>query len=257
VDAADHLTAVRERLSGAKDARDRETVAASLKRCEDLAAKLRPRGGATAAVAIDELAERILALDALSTATADPAADLTRAVDLAEEAYKLAPSSNTRAVAQAARLARGVRQVRRADRGFDAYCVKYLRATSTFHVVAAAIAAGPAPARQALLADADIQRTVALMRESLSAFPDDPTVAYWPILRAADPAAADALAAKVRATPRLPVGHSISGQLRPADAGEALETFWLMQILGKPQDGRAAIDRVTAQGIPVPPVGEN
>jgi hypothetical protein len=48
--------------------------------------------------------------------------------------------------------------------------------------------------------------------------------------------------------------QSISNQLQPASAAEALDTFWLSQILGKPQEGRAAVQRVIALGIPIPPL---
>jgi hypothetical protein len=249
VDAGDEVAQAREHLTGVKDARDRETLVSMLKRGEDLAAGLRAKGGPTAAVALDAVAVRLIALDAL--AASKDTVDLSRAVDVAEEAVKLAPSTNSRGVAMQARLARAVRQLRRTDPAFDAHCQKYLRPLSAHYLVASAVAE-PGPFRQALLAHPDVRRAAELLREQLVAFPDDPSISYWPLLKAVDPGAADALAAAARKTPRLLAEQSIATQLRPADAAEALETYWLMQMHNRPQDAREAVRRITALGIPMP-----
>jgi hypothetical protein len=252
VDASDQIADLKERLSGSKDAHDRELLTAAIKRAEELATKLRPRKDATTAVALVQLAQGLAALDTFAGAGAGNAlAELTRAVDLAEEAFKLAPSSSSRGIAVQARLTRAVRLLRRENAAFEAHCAKYLRALSAHYVVAVA-AAEPGPFREAVLAHPDVKRAVALLREQVAAFPDDPTPSQWAMLRGVDPGAADAVAAAVRKNARMQTEQSILNQLRPADAGEALDTYWLGQILNKPELGREAIRRVMAQGIPMP-----
>jgi hypothetical protein len=48
------------------------------------------------------------------------------------------------------------------------------------------------------------------------------------------------------------VEQSIAALLSPASATEALDTYWLMQIPGNPDEVRAALLKVAAMGIPLP-----
>jgi hypothetical protein len=49
------------------------------------------------------------------------------------------------------------------------------------------------------------------------------------------------------------LGSNGSGpRINPVSADEALDTYWLGQILGKPEDGKAAVQKVAAMGIPIP-----
>ena len=132
LDTADRLENVKEFLGGAKDAQRVATLNASVKRGADLVKTLRPKGGATAAVAMAGQAEGLLGLD-VCTGTAD----LDQAVALAEEAERLSPSSSTSAALSIALLTRASRQLRKADPAFDAHFRKYERAVGTGHLVAA------------------------------------------------------------------------------------------------------------------------
>ena len=46
--------------------------------------------------------------------------------------------------------------------------------------------------------------------------------------------------------------ESVAALLAPSSGSQALETYWLMHVLGKPDDGRAAVRRVVDLGIPLP-----
>lgn len=52
--------------------------------------------------------------------------------------------------------------------------------------------------------------------------------------------------------PREVVEQSITNLLSPASAADALETYWLDQLLGKPDEGKVAIKKVIDLDIPMP-----
>ena len=60
------------------------------------------------------------------------------------------------------------------------------------------------------------------------------------------------MAQVIRRQPRALVEQSISTILRPASASEAVETYWLMQVMGKSNEGREALRKVAGLGIPLP-----
>lgn len=245
-DTSDHLQNTLDHISGAKDQQNIPKVTAGLKRSEAATAKLRGKGGRTAAVALGNEVESILALDAFTGS-----ADTDKAVALAEEAHRLAPSMGTASTVRAARLSRAARSLRRSDPAFDAFYKKYGRAAGASHLLAAAASEGW-PFQQIVLRDPDVQRAIAVVREESRHFPESGSAYDWALLRGAHPAEAEKIAAVVRKTPRKWVDQSLATNLHPASAAEALETYWTLQILGKPAEAGEALSAVAGKGIPVP-----
>lgn len=251
LDRSEGLQRTKEFISGSRDAQDVPKVKAALKRVEDLAAAVVPAGGRTAAVALDRQVDSLMSVEVF-----EHSADLDKAVKLAEDARRLSTSSRTGGTLSATYVYRAARDLRRADGAFDAYCKRYERSVGIPQLMAA-VAAGDGGGdgdafRAAVLANADFRRAVALVRDENAQYPEGGTPYEWAMLKNADPAAADRIAGNLRKTPRKQVEESIASLLSPSSGGEALEVYWLMQVLGKPDDGRAAVRTVADQGIPLP-----
>jgi hypothetical protein len=246
IDASDELTHVKQFLSGEKDPQDQMAINAALKRNQDQSAAARARGGATAALSLARQVEQRLSLDACGGA-ADPA----QVVALAEEARGVCPCEETYSTLLSAYLFRGADQLRHADPAFDAFCAKYKRSVGPSYLMAVA-ASEPSSFQQAVLQNPDMQRALALIRESAASYPEGRSAYEWALLKNSDAGEADRIADVIRRTPREPVSQSIANHLAPANATEALNTYWLMQILAKPEEGKAALARVAALGIPMP-----
>jgi hypothetical protein len=244
LDASDQLTDLKEFLSGAKDQQRTANLTASLKRSQDLADRLRPGGGCTAAVAIDRQVQQMLVLDQY-TGTAD--AD--RVVALGTEAQRIAPSANAGGVLMVARLFRAARTLRHADPAFDAFYQKHMRSIGITALMAVA-ASEPSSYQQKVLHDPDMLATLDLVRDDGKRFPMSRSPDEWALLKNADAPEAQKVAESIRSVPRKLVEQSIIALLEPADVNGAMEAYWLLQINGQADAARAALHRVADQGIP-------
>lgn len=247
VDASDSIANTKDYLSGSKDKAHVEATLAGIKRAERIADVARGKGGATAAVAINGLARQMMALDVLGQTV-----DVDKIVVLTEEAAKLAPSSATASLLQAAHCLHAAKDLCRADPSFDAFYRKYERTMGASYLVVLATDR-TSPFRQLAMNNPHVKEIVAMTRTSGSKYPDGGSAFEWAVLRGADPVAATVIAEVIRRTPRRVVEQSITSMLQPASGTEALESYWLMQMLGKPEDGQRALAAVMALGIPVPP----
>ena len=246
IDASDQLARIKQFLGGEKDSQNQTAINAALKRNQDQAAAAHTKGGATEALSLTGRADLLLSLDSCGSAV-DPAT----IVALAENAGKVWQCEGNYATLLSAYLFRAADQLRHADPAFDAFVTKYKRSIGTTHLMAVA-ASEPSSFQQAVLQNADVQRVQGLIRQATAAYPEGRSVYEWALLKNSDAGEADRVAEVIRRTPREPVSQSISNHLNPASTAEALNTYWLMQILGKPEDGKAALARVAALGIPMP-----
>lgn len=245
VDVSDRIAYTKKYFNGTKDAEDIPKLRALLKRRAERAKNVRPKGGITAAVALSDQVDTMLDLD-----TFTGAGDLDQAVALAEEAYRLAPSSGSFGLLRSALLRRAARDVRKNDAAFDQVCKANARATGISSTVAF-VASQPGPSQQAVLQNSDFRRAIKLTVERTKQFPLGGSEFQWALLKGAEPDEAEKMAARIRSTPRLQVEQSISELLNPASAREALDSYWMSQIVGKPEEGFGMAKSVVAQGIPV------
>jgi alkanesulfonate monooxygenase SsuD/methylene tetrahydromethanopterin reductase-like flavin-dependent oxidoreductase (luciferase family) len=116
----------------------------------------------------------------------------------------------------------------------------------------AVVASEPGPFQKAVLQHPDVQKAISMIRDQAANFPERDSPAEWALLRNADPGEAEKSAEAIRKSPRRLLQQSIATLLQPSSAGEALETYWIMQIMGKPEEGRQALRKVAAMGIPLP-----
>jgi hypothetical protein len=245
-DTADGLASLKEFLSGVKDEQIKIQTAASLKRTEETVDKLRAKGGRTLAVALGQQVEALLYRDMIS-GDADP----QKAVALAEEAHGASPSAATSSVLAAAYLLRACKDLCRTEPALASFRLKYNRSIGVSYLLAAA-AAEAGPLQQKIAQNADVQKVLSLLREENKLFPDSPVVYGWALMKNANPAEAATAAEAIRKNPRTLAGQLISVRLAPANAAEALETSWVLEICGKPAEARSALRKVADLGLPVP-----
>ena len=185
IDASDELASVKEFLSGTRDPQNKVALAAAVKRSEELASALRAKGGRTAAIAMAQQAEQMMSLDVL-TGTVEP----QKVVALAQEAYRLSPSSGTSGVLVAAHLFRAGKELRRTEPAFDALYQRCGRSVGITYLLA--VEAGePGPLPQKLVRQADFQTALAILREQGGRFPENRSAYEWAMLKTADAAEAD------------------------------------------------------------------
>ncbi len=246
LDNADQIAATKEYLNGRKDRQSVTSLNAENKRVDDMLPALRVKGGVTAAVAIDGQVGRMLSLEVFNVP-----ADAEKAVALAEEANHLAPSAATSSTLIAALIFRASKELRRFDPEFDEYCKKYERSVGTTNLIALT-ASQPGPFQKKVTSHADILKVAAMLCAESERYPNSHACYEWALLKTIDAAEAENFADSIRKTPRRMVEQSISSQLMPASANEAMEAFWLMQIMGNDAAGQDCVRKVASLGIPMP-----
>jgi hypothetical protein len=146
---------------------------------------------------------------------------------------------------------RAARDLSASDPAFAAFLKKYRRSVGDFCVVAVA-SSEPGPLQKTVVQNADVKKAVEINLAQAKLFPDDPSLFVWAMLRSSEPAEADMQAEAIRKNPRILVEQSLDTLLSPVSGGEVLNTYWLMQVLGKPAEGRDAIRKIIGLGIPMP-----
>jgi hypothetical protein len=246
IDASDEVREIKEFISGAKDQESRTAFASAVKRGEDRMSAARAAGGITPAVALSRQVGHVLRLDLYGQP-----ADIARTLATARQAYDAAPSSGTFGSLVATHVAAAEKDLRAADPAFDGYCKKYERSLGS-SLLMAVVAGEPGPFQQKLLANPHFKEVLSLTRKQTQQFPDSIGLMEWACLKCTDPSEAARAADIIRKSDRMLLENSIETLLHPVRPGEALEAYWLMQIHNRPDEGRAAIKRVTDQGIPMP-----
>jgi hypothetical protein len=214
-----------------------------------MADKLRPRGGRTAAMAIDHLVEQMMGLDGY-----DGPVDADKVVALAEEARRIDESASTDALLTAAYLFHAEKALRKTDKDFDQFCAKYRRSLGVSDMLAVAAGEAGTSYQQKVLQDAHVQRALAMLKNEAAAFPDSRATYEWAMLKTAAPATAAAAADVIRKSPRERVEHAVELLLHPYAGNKNVEMAWLMQINGAPDEAQATLKKARDAGVPIPPI---
>jgi hypothetical protein len=246
VDTTDSVQAAKDFAGKAKDQQYVPKLEAALKRRAERLPALRAKGGVTAAIAIDDMAEAMLDLQAYTGK-----ADYAEVVKLAEEADRSAPSASTSSRLMGALLARAADELRRTDAGFKAFWDANSRSVGT-PVLMAAAAAQPGPLRDAILKQPDVRSAIDLVRKSNAQFPSGGSPLDWALIRAADPAEADKLAARLRQNECERLEHAITAMLAPASVDSAIQRHWFHEAVGETDEAREALTRAASFGLPMP-----
>jgi hypothetical protein len=246
VDTSDGLEAAKNFVSKAKDAQHVPKLAASLKRRAERLPALRAKGGITAAIAVDEMAEAILNVHAYTGK-----GDLAEVVKLAEEAHRLAPSASTSGTLFSALVARAADELGRGDAGFKAFWETNNRSAGAA-VLLAAVAMQPGPTRDAILKHPDVRRALDIVRGWSRQFPSGGSPLEWALLKSAEAAEADVLAQRFRQNQCERLEHTINAMLAPASVESAIQRHWFHEAVGEADQAREALTKVAAFGLPMP-----
>ena len=246
IDTSEELQTLKQEISGDKDQQRKTAITASLKRGQDRLSSVRPAGGRTAALALDQRAQQMMSLDFYG-GSADP----DEVLALATEADKLTHSAATLHALIAAQVFCAGKDLRRTTREFEVFYKQHVRPVG-IHYLLAAIATEPGPFQQALLQNAHMRTAVELMRQDDKLFPSSSAIYDWTFFKASDSAEAGKVAQNVLSSSLGNVEHSIEKLLHPMNPSVALEIYWLAQMKGDVTGGRDAIGKLNEAGIPMP-----
>ena len=234
-------------LAGEKDEEVKKGIESALKRSEAIVAEGRKKGGATAAAALAGRVEMLMRADVFGHP-----ADANEVVTLAEEADKIHSSSRTRSTLQAALLFRASKAIAANHEGYRTMTGKYDRVLGAFYSVAIAAGGTEGALRQAAVQNADVQRVGVLTEEDRQRFPETSSVYDWALLRSLDGREAARVAEGYRHSAVDQMRNQLSREIDSADVGEAVSEWWESQIIGKPEEGEAALSRLNKLGVVLP-----
>jgi tetratricopeptide (TPR) repeat protein len=178
------------------------------------------------------------------------AVDADELVRLAEEAHAAVPSDGTEGTLATALIQRAHGTLTREDAAYARLADKTKRSLGTWLVYY--VLATDGPLRSKAVANADVKRLAARALEEFRLDPDGSGPMTWILLRAALPAEAEAVAAKVKANERLRVRQRIEYLLSPYSANEALDEYMWLLLDGKEAEAKKVLAGLAAKGIPVP-----
>jgi hypothetical protein len=225
---------LREELKGVRDRLMEELPAA------------RKVGGATLAVAIQDLV--YLNMGASTFGLPVKTSDL---IALAEEADKAAPSLGTRRLLIAVRLFRAHQALVKQEPAYAKMAKLGNRSLGPSYLIAVALSR-PGPAQKACLANADVQAVVKLMLKKKEQFPDDYDEWSWAMLRTAHPKEADWHAKKVRESELYRLDRAIGLRTSPLNAAMAYREHWARLMAGEKTEAWAVLETLAKAGVPLP-----
>jgi hypothetical protein len=245
-DTAEQTAYTREYLKGVHDQEQAAQLTSSIKHYQRVAQEQRTISPLTAAIAMDDEVARLMSLDQMGKDV-----DADQVLSLAQDAQALSPGSATTTALLAAHFFHAASDLAKADPAFAAFRSMYRRTLSADDLVAF-IASEPGPFQSELLQNVEVQLAIGLMKQQDASFPDNRSPQEWALLKNVDPPAADQAAKIILASPRGAIEQSIAALLSPASTSSALQRFWSLQIQNKPDEAKAALQKLSDLGIPMP-----
>jgi hypothetical protein len=246
LDLSDTNRDVREQYAGKDQDKRRTEQTARLTRLEGVLKTARKtKKGPTLAVAAADVARIKMSLAVLG---AGVKAD--EIVALAEEAHAAAPSAATQAVLVNALFHRAHGALMKQETTYAALANRARRSLDFRYLIAVAVTRDP-KARAAALANKDVQRGLALEKETFALFPDAPDEWVYAMLRAAGDKAAEDMGKAIQ-TDLEHVQRELQLKLSPLSAGVAFDLYWACQAAGQEAKGIEILKQCAARGVPMP-----
>jgi hypothetical protein len=148
-------------------------------------------------------------------------------------------------------LFRADRDVAKKNKSYRAMVDRCRRSVTSGYRVATALSRD-ASSRVDLLENADFQRALQLIKESAEKSPDSRGSWHWALFQHADPAEAKKIAQYMKTSEYAQLNRGAARLFTSINGNTALSTFWEGQALGDETEGRAALDRCKAKGVPLP-----
>jgi hypothetical protein len=247
LDLADVSRKTLDYYAGRDDARTRTDLDVQQRRQEaTLAAARKNAPGVTVAVAATHLAQTRIQQDGLGVAVKGD-----EVVALAEEAHAAAPSSATHGDLVAALLLRASQALAKQEPAYAALLAKGRRCLEPSYLIAVVLERNE-KLRAPVLANKDVQRALALVREETAKWPEDQGVWVWAMLRFSYPDEAAKLADLLRKNDLVQAERAIEPRLQPFSGTAAVREAWALQIAGKEAEGREVLKQCAKRGVPLP-----
>jgi tetratricopeptide (TPR) repeat protein len=247
LDVSDLAEQTRAYYAGKKDDYYRQTVNASIKNAQAILKKARTNArGITQAVAATTLGGYRIHLAALGGAV-----DANEIVGLAEEAHAAARSQATQSFLVKALLFRAGGTLTKEEPSYAKLAARTQRNLGSSFLIPIALAQGN-KLRQAVLANADVQRSLTLLKDARTRFPNDADEWAWAMLRAVDPDRAAQVAHVIKDSKINPIKLAIDLKVAPFNAAEAFRASWAEEIAGNQAKAAAILKQCAAQGVPMP-----
>ncbi len=245
LDLVQEMQNYRDVISGKKDEKWIEDLKMGLPRAKTIVDSARAVKGATFAIAVGSYVQ-----SKVSGQTVGLPIDADELVKLADEAYALAPSDGARNTQNLALLVRAHITLERELPEFAAMAKKYRRTLASYLISIILADGGPLAAK--VSANPDVKRYRAHILEFTKTYPNELGSGVWSALKETHPDLAAIAAKRMLSDPYDIADHAIDRKLTPLLASEAYQTAWRLRIAGKDAEARALLEKLNADGIPVP-----
>ncbi len=245
LDLVQEMQSYRDAISGKNDAKTLEDFNKGASRVRETLEAARVKKGPTYAIAVN--AYTLVKMGAYAFGQPVDADEL---VKLADEAYALAPSEGASGTQYLALGLRAHIALIKESPEYAAFAKKYHRTLSTCAMNIVLAEGGPLAAKVA--ANPDVKRYREMTVASANAHPDEMSVGTWAVLKDSHPAIAAKAAERVKSDSLELANHTIARKFTPLLATAAIQTAWRLRIAGKDAEARALLEKLNADGIPVP-----
>lgn len=179
--------------------------------------------------------------------------DTEKLVQSATEVYQAHRSSATRGNLSAAHIFRALSQLRRQNADLDALIKRTRRGVSSLYLVNWLMEAG-GPIAEQLRGHADVQKALALLKETTQLFGSFPDPDDWAMFRSIDPGHATGIAEALKKNKTAQTIDNLQFMFSPMDSGHVLERYWTLQLFGEEQKAIDVYQAALKKGVPLPPM---
>lgn len=246
-DPSDAIRAAREHYAKTSDPRMRKSVAAQVERGRKAMVAARAAGGRTLALAAGHLARQLIRQTHYGLAV-----DEDEVVSLAEEADRAAASEATRRLLADALMLRAARSIAAARPAFAKAVEASHRTLPPEYRIAAAVDLGE-EVKAAIVANADVRRSLELWIVHRERLPREPSLLAWALLRRVHPDAA-AVEARLLDAHRafIDLIRRLQAAIAPLSGAPAMNTYWSLMRRERPAEARRFLEQAIEKGIPLP-----
>jgi tetratricopeptide (TPR) repeat protein len=227
-----------------RDAQDQQEMDVYRKKLEKLVVDLKENKKAFP-IAADHLSESLIGDHVFGRAS-----DYNRAVSLAEQAHAAAATPYTRSQLIEALHARASEAMAKGDTEYSALETKYRRTMSPTNLLAWHLLK-EGKRRDTILQNADVQRSLELLKEDGRLLPKHRDAWKWVFLNAADPAEAARIAEQIKSDLSRCI-RELDLVLYPVNSSVALNAYFARIAENDEPGGRKILDEFIARGTPLP-----
>lgn len=235
-----------DQYTGKEDAKLHKELGPRIERYEAVLKERRKAKDTTFAVAACSLIQLRMTLDTMGVPL-----DADALVKLAEEAHAAAPSKATGSTLVAALLARAGRTLEGKEPAYAGLVAKARRALSPSYLIAVGLDQ-EGKLGEAIRADQDVRRAVALHRQQIAGFPDDASEWSWAVMRALHPDDAARTRELLAQDKCLEHERALEERIDLYSATVAYRAYWSQVLAGDQAKGQKILKECAERGVPIP-----